>query len=343
MRRPFFLKGAQMKTVGFGLENLCVPCRANCAYCLLSSCRKASGVDYLRGKALARRLLAEQKENFPQLSFTYYIGYCMDTPDLYDHIRFCKENAMPSGDFLQMNGLALRDEKETRALINAIKQAGVHLIDLTFYGVPDFHDAFAGRKGDFDFLLRILKSAQKALLPVQISIALYKSNLNQMDPLLAQLSAYSPQSIRIFLPHTKGRGWALRNDRITQTDFDFLSPAAKARFSAVPHHTEQAWLEMSQWEEPQRRLLTLCPTPENIAQLERMSLSQMLSFLEEKDDQFLARMPSLPELARCYGNPENQQLFRMRDLHLLWQQKFLRDHPEIHDMHDESRHFSVHF
>ena len=331
-----------MQTIGIGLENLCVPCRANCSYCLLSSCRKATGIDYARGKALARRLQKEIKAQRPDLSFTYYIGYCMDTPDLWDYIRSCREMNMPSKDFLQFNGLRIRNHQETGALVHQVKDAGIRVIDLTFYGTKDTHDAFAGRAGDFDFLLRILAAAQKAGLAVQISIALYQSNQHQMDALLAQLSAYFPQGIRIFLPHTKGRGWALRNDRLTKADFDSLSDSAKVHFSSVPHLTEQEWLQKEEWEQPQKRILTLCPAPQDIDVLEKMSLSQIISFLEEKDNAFLIRMPSMQELSRLYGDSKNQQLFRLRDLHLLWQQMYLRDHPDLYDMHDESHHFSIH-
>jgi len=332
-----------MKTVGIGLENLCVPCRAHCSYCLLSSCRKASGIDYTRGKELALRLQKEIKALRPDLSFTYYIGYCMDTPDLWDYIRSCQEMRMPSKDYLQFNGLRIRNEQETEALVGQVKAAGIQTIDLTFYGTKHFHDAFAGRPGDYDFLFRILMAARAAGLFVQISIALYQTNREQMDDLLSQLSPYSPKEIRIFLPHTKGRGWNYRDDRITQVDFNRLSSRAKAHFSRLPHFTEQEWLENGEWEIPQKRILTLCPTPQNIDALEKMSLAQIISFLEGMDDHFLAQNLPLPELAGRYGNPENQQLFRMRDLHLLWQQMYLRDHPDIYDMHDESHHFSIHF
>ena len=49
------------------------------------------------------------------------------------------------------------------------------------------------------------------------------------------------------------------------------------------------------------------------------------------------------ELAAKYGDPGNEQLFRIRDLVLKWQQRFIADTGNtIYDMHDESHHFSVH-
>ena len=44
-----------------------------------------------------------------------------------------------------------------------------------------------------------------------------------------------------------------------------------------------------------------------------------------------------------YGNPENQQLFRIRDLALIWQQRYIAETGNrIYDMHDETHSFSVH-
>ena len=57
---------------------------------------------------------------------------------------------------------------------------------------------------------------------------------------------------------------------------------------------------------------------------------------------FRAVMPSPEELAERFGNPRNEQLFRFRDLLLLWQQQYIEENGgSIYDMHDESHHFSV--
>jgi hypothetical protein len=70
---------------------------------------------------------------------------------------------------------------------------------------------------------------------------------------------------------------------------------------------------------------------------------ERLKELEEMDDRYLNEMPSVRELARMYGNPENQQLFRIRDLALIWQQRYISENGNrIYDMHDETHSFSVH-
>ena len=74
-----------MKTTYLGIANYCVPCQAHCRHCLLSSCGQVSGVDFHRSTAFARRVITELKENRPELGSSFYIGYCMDTPDLWEY------------------------------------------------------------------------------------------------------------------------------------------------------------------------------------------------------------------------------------------------------------------
>ena len=81
-----------MKTVSFSIANYCVPCHAHCRYCLLSSCGKTGGVDPDAGMEFAGRVMREMAETRPEISVSYYIGYCMDTPKLTDYIRFCREH-----------------------------------------------------------------------------------------------------------------------------------------------------------------------------------------------------------------------------------------------------------
>lgn len=332
-----------MKTTAIGVENLCVPCYAFCKYCLLSSCKKATGVDYERGKRFARRLRNELEEVRPDLRFFYYIGYCMDTLDLTDYIRFSQEIESPSGRFLQLNGLALRDEKETERLIQTVRDEGVERIDLTFYGVRDYHDHFAGRAGDFDFLLRILNAANRVGLRADVSFPLTRENVNQADELLDVLSAYQLNNVFIFLPHSKGRGRALNDQRLSKAEFDGMSDRVKSHFSKVRYQTEAQWLRENAWPQTEERTLTLCLTPDNIERLEAMTAEEIVAYLECLDDVYYSAVPSMAELAQMYGDGTSDRLFRIRDLYLKWQQMYLREHgTEIYDMNEESHHFSVH-
>ncbi len=331
-----------MKTVSLGIENLCVPCHAHCRYCLLSSCGKVSGVSYERGKQLAARLFREVQEKRPDLSFFHYIGYCMDSEYLLDYIKFSQEIDSPSAKFLQLNGLAMRDDEETERFVAQLAAAGIEIIDLTFYGLREYHDRFAGRAGDFDSLIRILRAAEEKGLGVHVSVPLTKENVHQIDRLIALLKDLHPGETSLFLPHSKGRGRSLNQLRLEANDLICLSEAARAHLSN--YRTEGEWLADGEaWGNPRRRTLTLALTPVEIDRFESMTLEEILDFLEKLDDQYYASIPSAEELAALYGDRSGTRLYRrFRDLHLEWQQRYLMEHNlDIWDMNDETHHFSV--
>ena len=333
-----------METVSFGIANYCSPCHAHCRYCLLSSCGKAAGVSGAEGMLFADRVLKELPEARPGVSGFYYIGYCMDIPDLPGYIRFSREHRSPGARFLQMNGFSFREDGELKSLMEQIRRSGVELIDLTFFGTEAYHDRFAGRKGDFSYLVRMLRAADCADLPVNISIPLIRENLDQMAALREQLSGFGARKFSYFLPHSKGRGRQIQDQRITRPEFESLPENIRASFVKVKHLTEAEWLASDELEEPGKRNLTLVLTPDNIARLKRMGAEEILDALESMDNRYLAQIPAPRDLAARYGDTGNRQLFRLRDLYLKWQQQYIAETGNaIFDMHDETHHFSVHY
>lgn len=326
-----------METVSFQIENLCVPCNCRCRHCLLAYDGHTIGVEYERGKALARRIAAEAP-----VEFSYYIGFCMDTPMLFDHIAFCQEIGSSGGRFLQMNGFREKPDQDMRDLMDRLKHAGVELIDLTFYGLPEYHDTFAGRRGDFRLLTAMLAAANEARLPVHISAPITEDNAGQAERLLDLLSAYKTEDMRFYLPHAKGRGRFLEERRLRTSTLDQLPPAVRAHMPKVKTQSEARWLSENAFPEPEKRSLTLSLTPDNLARYAPMSAADMIAELEALDDAFYAAIPPTSELARSYGDPLGDKLFRYRDLVLLWTKKYVRENQiQLHDMTDERGHFSV--
>ncbi|WP_027219037.1 radical SAM protein [Butyrivibrio fibrisolvens] len=332
-----------MKTTSFSITNYCVPCHTYCRHCLLSSCGKASGLDFDRSLKLGERVITELAQQKNEIYGNYYFGYCMDTPKLFDYIDFCKKYSLASARFLQMNGFAFRSESELDSLIKRLKDAGIEMIDLTFYGTEEYHDKFAGRKGDFDFILKMLDSAIKNELTVNISIPLMKENIEMMPELRQLLDKNGASKYSYFLPHSKGRGKLLEDQRLTKSEFETLPQDIKDSFWKIKHMTEAEWITSEELEEPQKRALTLVLTPDNIDHFESMSALDILNELEAMDDNFLNKMPSVPELAKRFGRPDNQQLYRFRDLLLRWRQEYIKEcGSDLYDMHDEAHHFSIH-
>ena len=208
-----------METVSINVCSLCVPCANRCRYCLLSWDGKVRGADYHRSCAYAKRFQAWLKENRPELSFAWYFGYSMEHPTLLDAIDFSRKLDSPGGQFLQFDGMQFRTGEEIRLLLAGIREHGVSLIDLTFYGTREYHDRFAGRQGDFDYLLRILRIAGETGLSVNMGMALTHENADQAGELLSLLQNHPMNRFFCFVPHGEGRGETLEPIRFRQEDY----------------------------------------------------------------------------------------------------------------------------
>ena len=79
------------------------------------------------------------------------------------------------------------------------------------------------------------KNAEKTGLQVSISVPLLRDNLDQMAelrnvPEIAAAGRYS-----YFLPHSKGRGRNIQDQRITKQEFEQLPEEVRASFQKVKH------------------------------------------------------------------------------------------------------------
>lgn len=330
-----------MQTVSINVSNLCVPCENRCRYCLLSWDGKLRGVNYDRSLVYARRFYEWLKENRPDLSFAFYYGYSMDHPDLLNSIDFLKEIGSPGGKFLQFDGMKFRDDRQIHTLLTSLKDHGIELIDLTFYGTRDYHDRFAARQGDFDFMMRILKIANEIELPVNTGIALNHENAYQIGELLDQLRFHSLNHVFCFVPHAEGRGETLEPVRFRQADFDALPDRVKEVFNRRKFRPEGEWVREGKFSKPEKRVLTVGLTAENVDFFENLGFSETIAHLEKLDEDYFATIPSLADLAQLYGDPLGDRFYSERDLYLKYQRRYIRENGlALPDMNDERFCFS---
>lgn len=333
-----------MKTVSIYVSNLCVPCENRCRYCLLSWDGKLRGVDYERSRAYAERFCNWLKAKRPDMNFAFYYGYSMEHPQLLDTIDFARKIGSPGGSFLQFDGMKFRADEEVRELLTSIQTHGIELIDLTFYGTREYHDRFAARKGDFDYMIRILKIANQVGLPVNVGIALNHENADQGEPLLEELKKHKLNHIFCFVPHAEGRGETLNPVRFRQSDYDALPQSVKEHFNSRKFRTEGQWVREGVFSQPERRALGISLTPQNVDFFENMDFADTISYLERLDDTYYAAIPTLSELANLYGDPAGECFYSERDLFLNYQRRYIAEHGlKLHDVNDERQCFSRRF
>lgn len=324
-----------MKTTSVIIMNLCVPCANHCRYCLLSYDGKLRGIDYMRSQTYAQRFYHWAKEHRPDLQVMFAWGYSMEHPQLLEAVDFLHSIGSPGGEFLQMDGMKFRTESELRQLFSDLMAHGIKMIDLTFYGTWEYHDRFAARKGDFDYMIDMLRIANEIGLDVHCDVPLSHENTLQADELLQILNQYRC-GISFFVPHAEGRGITLNPVRFREEDYNLLSDAVKQRFNRQKFKPESQWVQENQFSLWEQRSMTLSLTPENIDFFEQISFDEAIQYLDKLDDDYFAVMPPLSKLVKLYGNPTNSEFYNERDLYLKYQRRYIEDNQlSLYDINDE--------
>lgn len=325
-----------MKTASVLVQTLCVPCACRCRHCLLSWDGKTIGAEYDRSQRYALDLYQWLRAERPEVSFHFSFGYSMDHPRLLDAIDFMQSIGSVGGEYLQMDGLRLRDAAGAARLMSDLQQHGVKQLNFTFYGTQAYHDAFAGRKGDFDFLLRLIKAGVKQGLSVSAGIELTSENAEQIDALLDTLQALGVARITLLVPHGEGRGAQLQGVRFSAQAEALLSPRARALLNRRIFRTEGEWVQTGDFAPADQRMLLLSLTPKNIGAFEKLDYAAALARVEALDEAYYAAIPPLAELAARYGDAHSPLFYRQRDLYLHYQKRFIAENGlRLYDVNDE--------
>lgn len=325
---------------GLWILNHNVPCSCACRYCLLRSHKKAeNGVPYERGKEMAFRFDEWRKKRKPaDFWLSYTIGYCADYPELVDNIAFNKAFDYIGFRYLQINGIRFRSEPELFQYLKDAKDAGVTHVDTSFYGLEEYHDRFAARKGDFQYLIKILKVVQKLDLKPQISIPLFEDNKDQIEELVSLLEEYvgSEGAFHIFLQDYRGYGEHLERVRLLRRSYEALPNKIKRYMNLSRYKTEEKWLRDGNFPKYTSRNLHLVLGPDTIDMLEKMTCDEIVDYLVGLDEAYYEAIPDIHTLAGLYGNIKSQKLYRQRDLQWKWQKRYIADHNlKLHDVTDE--------
>ena len=325
-----------MKTESVLLNNLCVPCACRCRYCLLSWDGKTVGVPWERGNTFAVKFKEELKRSRPELQFGYSFGYSMEHPRLRDALRFLRSIGSPQAEYLQCDGMRMRDDGECRVLTEMLKDEGVKHLNFTVYGDKDYHDRFAARRGDFELVLRMMSAAERAGLKVSAGIPITKENIVSVNGLTVLIKKQIPSSeLFLFIPHEEGRGKTLSSARLTEDDLLLIDKSIPARFNRTLFRPEREWLSGKYIEETKRQLI-ISLSADNIERYVAMTAEEIVSEVEALDDAYYAAFPSFYELAKLFGDPDGGKLYRQRDLFYHYRRQYAEEHGvNVYDVTDE--------
>ncbi len=323
-----------MKTESVLIQTLCAPCGCRCRYCLLNWNGKTEGADWDRSVSLANRWIAELKERLPGIKSDFSFGYSMEHPDLPNAIRTLGRLGSPSAEFLQCDGMKMRNESECRGLAATLKAEGVKSLNFTLYGLPEYHDRFAARKGDFELILRMIKAAGGAGLFVSAGVPLTKENAGQADGLVEILKSSGCGRIRFLIPHEEGRGKSISEIRLTGEDFLKMSEENRKLLNKNVFKREREWPA-----EPvsfDRRMILISLREDNIEEYEKRDAMSVVRDIERLDEEYYAAFPDFKTLAEMYGDKNGDKIYGIRDLYARYRAQYAKEHGvRVYDVTDE--------
>lgn len=328
-----------MMTESVVLQTLCVPCANRCRYCLLSWDGTPVGAPWDRSVELACRFKTWIAEHRPELRFSFAFGYSMEHPDLRGALRTLRDIGSPQSELLQCDGMRMRNEAECAALAEMLTEEGVKQLNFTLYGLPDYHDRFAARPGDFELLLRMARAARAAGLNVSVSFPLTAESAPQADPVLGLLREQNAcDRIYLFVPHSEGRGANLQSIRFSEDDLQALSADARKLLNRELYRPEGEWVTGPWYREETRRTLLLSLRADELEQYEAKTPDELLAKTEALDDAYYAAFPSFRELAARYGDPAGKRFYRQRDLFHRYRRLYAEEFGvSVYDVMDERR------
>lgn len=327
---------ALIQTKSIMIQNLCVPCYNHCRYCLLSWDGKEVGTKWERGIKLAERFLSDLREKRPDANASFSFGYSMEHPKLKEAIRTLGRLGSPMAEFLQCDGMRMRDESQCRQLMQMLKEEGIKSLNFTAYGLRDYHDRFAGRQGDFELLFRMMGAAYEAGISFSTGIPITKENIQEIDELVDILNCAGNNKIMLFIPHEEGRGKTLNKARLEQQDLLRLSPETLSLLNRSIYKTEAEWLNSSETLQMTNRAIIISLRADNIDDYEKRDALSVVEEIERLDEEYYSAFPTFEELAKKYGNYEGNALYRIRDLYHHYRLLFAEEHKlKLYDVTDE--------
>lgn len=246
------------------------------------------------------------------------------------YAAYLKRHAIEGFGSIAANGFHFRSGPEWESYLRSIRSAGTEYLEFTFYGDRETHDAFAGRKGDFDAIHDLATRWQELGGKVNApSVMVHKQNIRSLPDLRRALSErfQAPCGARLwsYLGHAD-RAEDLRPD---EGDLSALDGETIECLGAVK--PEREWM---------RELAGVAEKPYSSAgpvihvavdhlgnatipyaeprlglqgrPFDRLPTDSAITFIERREAahaRWLEALPPTGELAERYGDPAGSKLY----------------------------------
>jgi hypothetical protein len=301
------------------------PCAHSCRYCLVG--RKGyTDLAFERFAHLVERFIDWRGVRYGQ-SLKLLVGF----EDSYEFdaetLRglFSLQRKVGWGETeangIKLGGLRKRSDEEIRAWLSERQSyANLKTVHGSLAGCDAVHDRWNGRKGDFDYLFRIMMTAAELDLRLHQRIFVVLSTLPVLTRLIDKLNEIPGQALRYLSMFSyQGLAVQLEKERISETERDRLPPEVVR----ISKRAGEKWLSEREWiedcreviecEQPRPLLLSLEVTAENIANLENVSCEDVIKSLTQVQEHFYQTLPSRAELCERFGDTANTRIYASMD------------------------------
>jgi len=260
----------------------------------------------------------------------------MEHPDLRGAIRNLSRLGSVQSGFLQCDGMKMRTEQECDELMKMLHSEQIRELNFTVYGSREFHDSFAGRKGDYDLLVRMMESAKRFDVPFSVGIPLLKENINQIEAQVSVSNELGSAKVYLFIPHEEGRGKDIQSCRVRKQDLSVLSEGTRRLLNVEVFRSEAEWLEEATIQHESQRMILISLRPDNVDEYEHKNAVSIVNEIEALDEEYYSSFPNFKELAEEYGDTTSDGLYRFRDLFYHYRILYAEDHDvHVYDVTDE--------
>jgi hypothetical protein len=310
------------------------PCAHICRYCSIGD--RGSKFQIERWTAFVERFLDWQKSKSPNAPLVQggFLGpaYNFDLETFVSLSHWYERTQGHALTWIPLGGVKMCSDPEMRQWLLERQAAGVEGVSASFVGYGSVHDRWNGRRGDFNFLMRTLRTAAEIGMEHGTTLYLTKSSLPLMDELARTLDTLpTPHIGRHVRPfYYIGHGAHHEAECITEEDREQLPAFARESLEKnFGLRSEREWIESirSEEETPRDLYLHLELTRENIDRLEAMSCDDIFADLETRARVTLSAFPSLHELCETYGDRNGTKIMIPVDIDRLWLSRFLDEHP----------------
>jgi hypothetical protein len=326
--------GETIKITGVGTVNDTGQCVTRCRWCAFGNIG-AYNLTAERISAVLERLIEWRDRNRPSdykvsfrwgRSFNFDIKTLVARAKLYKRVFGGMEKSIPFG------GIYFKPDDQLRTWLLERKDIGIEKIVASFAGTRDLHDKWAGKKGEFDQLVRASWIAGEIDIEYSENLFLTKSTLPLLDELMDLLDAIPGRKSRTIGPvHYRGRAQKMEDERITEDIMRHLPGRINEYFHTRNNmKKERDWMEMVSTgdQEPIEVELLLFIDSSNMDWIEATPMDDIMADLEIRTRRAYAVIPTIRELCERHGDRENTRMYSFGwELEKKWLNSYLREYP----------------